>query len=245
MRRFFVPPADLRGETVPLGAETAQHLGTVLRLGPGAEILLLDGEGTVCRCVVESLGRRGGAARVLERRREAETALPVHLLQGLPKGEKMELVLQKGTELGITAFTPVLAGRGVAVPPVERGAKRLERWARIVREAARQCGRPCLPLLSPPLPLAEALAGCRQELRLMLWEEESRPLAEVLPAGAPRDVALLVGPEGGFAAAEAQAALRAGFVPVRLGPRILRTETAGLAAAAILQYRYGDLGPAR
>jgi 16S rRNA (uracil1498-N3)-methyltransferase len=130
----------------------------------------------------------------------------------------------------------------VAVPPAVRGAKRLERWERIVREAAGQCRRSHLPRLVPPQPFAAALAACDEELRLLLWEEESRPLAEVLPPAPPRSVALLIGPEGGLTVAEVAAARAAGFVPVRLGPRILRTETAGLAAAAVLQYLYGDLG---
>lgn len=244
MRRFFVAPADLTGELVPLTGEIAHHLATVLRLAVGEEILLLDGEGSICRCRLESLGRRGGTARVLERRRERETAFPVHLLQGLPKGDKMDLVLQKGTELGVSIFTPVLAGRSVPALDGERVGRRLERWERIVREAAGQCRRICLPRLCSPLPMAEALAACREELRLVLWEEESRPLAEVLPTAPPRDVAILVGPEGGFAAAEVEAARRAGFLPVRVGPRILRCETAGFAVAAVLQYLYGDLGPA-
>jgi len=245
MRRFFVPPESLRSERVPLSEEIAHHLATVLRLPVGEEILLLDGEGTVCRCRLESLSRRAAVAGVLERRQQREGVLPVRLLQGLPKGEKMELVLQKGTELGLAAFTPVLAARSVPTPSAERGEKRLRRWERIVREAAQQSRRVVLPCLDGVLPLDEALRQSREELRLLLWEEASRPLAEVLPVAAPRDVAVLVGPEGGFSAEEVAAARAAGFIPVGLGPRILRSETAGLALAAVLQYLYGDLGSGR
>lgn len=245
MRRFFVPPENLRIDPVPLTEEIVHHLGAVLRLPIGAEILLLDGAGGLCRCRIESLGRRGGTARRLECWREVESALPVRLLQGVPKGDKMDLVLQKGTELGLVAFTPVLAERSIPVPAAERGEKRRQRWERIIREAAQQSRRAQLPRLGAVLPLAEALGACGEELRLLLWEEESRPLAEVLPAAAPRDVAVLVGPEGGFSAAEVAAARGAGFVPVGLGPRILRSETAGLAIAAVLQYLYGDLGSGR
>lgn len=245
MRRFFVSPQTLHADPVPLSEEIVHHLAAVLRLSAGEEVLLLDGEGRLCRCRLESLGRRGGTARVLECWQETESALPVRLLQGLPKGEKMELVLQKGTELGLTAFTPVLAERSIPVPAAERGEKRRQRWERIIREAARQSRRTHLPRLGAVLPLAEALQECGEELRLLLWEEESRPLAEVLPAAAPRDVAVLVGPEGGLSAAEVALARRAGFVPVGLGPRILRSETAGLAIAAVLQYLYGDLGSGR
>lgn len=241
MRRFFIAPHNLNDEVITLSAEILHHLGAVLRLSPGEEIVLLDGLGNLSRCRIESLDRRSGTARVLQRWREEESAFPVHLLQALPKGDKMDLVLQKGTELGVSAFVPVLAGRSISRTETGQG-KRLIRWERIVREAARQCHRPSLPSLSPPLPLAEALAECNAELRLMLWEGESRPLAEALPAAAPREAAILVGPEGGFSPQEAELARRAGFLPVRIGPRILRTETAGFAASSILQYLYGDLG---
>jgi 16S rRNA (uracil1498-N3)-methyltransferase len=236
MRRFFVPPTLLLGPEVALPAEVVHHLGTVLRLAAGAEILLLDGAGTVCRCRIEQLDRRSGRAIVLQRRQQAETAFPLRLLQGVPKGDKMELVLQKGTELGVSAFTPVLAGRSIA-----GAGNRQPRWQRVIEEAARQCRRPHLPRLDQPLPLAPALATSKEELRLLLWEKGSRPLLEALPPQAPTAAAVLIGPEGGFSDAEAAQAMEAGFVPVGLGPRILRTETAGLALAAILQFHYGDL----
>jgi 16S rRNA (uracil1498-N3)-methyltransferase len=242
MRRFFLPPANMANEEITLSSEILHHLGAVLRLSAGEEIVLLDGLGNLCRCRIESLDRRSGKARVLHRWREEESALPVCLLQALPKGDKMDLVLQKGTELGVSIFVPVLAGRSISRPGTGE-EKRLLRWERIVREAARQCRRPCLPHLTSPLPLAQALSECNADLRLMLWEEESRPLAGALPTAAPRQAAILVGPEGGFSSQEAELARRAGFLPVRIGPRILRTETAGFAVASILQYLYGDLGP--
>jgi 16S rRNA (uracil1498-N3)-methyltransferase len=243
MHRFFVPPENLSQSPVLLPEEVLHHLA-VLRLKPGEEVLLLDGRGTVCKCRIESHGRRSGQALILERWLEVERAFPVHLLQSLPKGDKMDLVLQKGTELGITAFTPLMTGRTSFMPEEGREQKRLQRWRRIVREACRQCRRPVLPRLSVTLPLAEGLSSCKEELRLMLWEEECRPLAEVLPSSPPRDAAILVGPEGGFSRQEAGVARGEGFIPVRLGPRILRSETAGFAVAAVLQYLYGDLGVA-
>lgn len=244
MHRFFVPSATLQADTVTLTGEPLHHLAVVLRLAVASEILLLDGAGAVCRCRLLAVGRREATAQVLERWRETEQLLPLRLLQGVPKGERMELVLQKGTELGVTAFTPVFTGRSVPRPRGGGEDGRLERWQRIVREAARQCRRPLLPEVAPPQTLEAALVGVREELRLLLWEEESRPLGAVLSATPPRDVALLVGPEGGFSAEEAALAMRHGFLPVGLGPRILRSETAGFAVAAILQHRYGDLGSA-
>jgi 16S rRNA (uracil1498-N3)-methyltransferase len=242
MRRFFVPSQNLLVDPVPLPEEVVHHLGAVLRLSVGEEILLLDGAGRLCLCRLESLGRRAGTARVLECRQESESVLPIRLLQGLPKGDKMDLVLQKGTELGLSTFTPVLAER--SVPSADRGEKRRQRWERIIREAAQQSRRVSLPRLDNLVPLADALQTCGEDLRLLLWEEESRPLAASIPAAAPRSAVVLVGPEGGFSAAEVALARRAGFMPVSLGPRILRSETAGLAITAILQYLYGDLGSA-
>ena len=244
MRRFFVPPRDLTGDEIALTGETLRHMGAVLRLSAGDEILLLDGLGTLCRCRIVSLDRRSGKACVLDRWHEEESAFPVRLLQALPKGDKMDLILQKGTELGVTAFVPVLAGRSISRPVPGQDDKRLARWERIIREAARQCRRPILPHLASPLPLSDALEGCASDLRLMLWEGESRPMAEALPGAVPRDAAILVGPEGGFAPQEAEKAAKMGFIPVSIGPRILRTETAGFAVAAVLQYLYGDLGAA-
>lgn len=241
MHRFFVSASDLEEDRIALPDEVRRHLA-VLRAKADEEILLLDGTGTLCRCRLEARGKSVTHARTLVRWREEETAFPVHLLQSLPKGEKMELILQKGTELGMAAFTPILTARSIPSRGKNREENRQQRWNRIMREAARQCRRPVLPRLVSPQPLAEALATCGDALRLVLWEEESRPLAEVLPEQPPRSAAILVGPEGGLDPADVAAARQAGFVPVRFGPRILRCETAGFAVATVLQYRYGDLG---
>jgi 16S rRNA (uracil1498-N3)-methyltransferase len=245
MRRFFVSPEAFHQDSVSLSGETLHHLAVVLRLAPGDEILLLDGRGAVCRCRIESLSKKEGKASVLERRQETETALPIHLLQALPKSDKMDLILQKGTELGIGLFSPLHTDRSIPRLTENREWQRLQRWRKIVREAARQSCRNLLPEVSPPRSLKEALDRCSDELRLMLWEEGSRPMAEVLPSTPPGSVALLVGPEGGFTVGEAETALRANFLPVRVGPRLMRSETAGFAVTAILQFRYGDLGEYR
>jgi len=241
MHRFFVSPENLSKELIPLNGETHHHLRSVLRLRPQSEILILDGRGQICRCRLERVEAKSSLARVLVRWWERETALPMKLLQGIPKGDKMTQILQKGTELGITEFQPVLTEHGIARVPAERRTHIQRRWETIVREAARQCCRPLLPVLHPPLDLGQALAGCREELRLLLWEKASSPLAAALPEKAPDGVALLVGPEGGISDQEAALAERHRFLPVRLGPRILRTETAGWTIAAILQHCYGDL----
>jgi 16S rRNA (uracil1498-N3)-methyltransferase len=234
--RFFVPADTLASDPVTISGEVLHHLRAVLRLGPGCEVLLLDGLGGCCRARLATVGRNQAVAAVLARWHETERPCPLRLLQALPKGDKFELVLQKGTELGITIFQPVHSGR--TLTRAESG--RQPRWERIVSEAARQSRRPRLPRLEPVRSLAEALAAVTEPLRLVLWEASTRPLVEVLPAEPPVGVALLVGPEGGFAVDEVTAVEAAGFVPAHLGPRILRTETAGLAVTAVLQYLYGD-----
>jgi len=237
MRRFFLPPDALLGDEVALPDEVLQHL-RVLRLRTGVEVELLDGRGLICAARLERLERDHGVARVLSRRQSGDSAFPVHLLQGLPKGDKLELVLQKGVELGVSRFTPVVSGR--SIPSASSSPARLQRWQRVVQEAARQSRRPVLPKLDPPCLFDDGLQRVEAPLRLMLWEEGAMPLSSVLPPDPPAAAAVLIGPEGGFSAEEAGLAAQFGFVPVRLGPRVLRTETAGLAVAALLQYLYGD-----
>jgi len=221
MRRFFVPPEMLAEAIVPLTGEVLHHLAVVLRLSVGDEIVLLDGRGTLCRCKIILLQKKAGQATVMERWQEQDTAFPIHLLQALPKGDKMDLILQKGTELGIRRFSPLLSHRSIPKLAPQKAEQRCQRWQRIVSEAARQSRRPLLPEVGAPRSLIEALTDSHEEVRLMLWEEGSRPLTEALPAEAPASIALLVGPEGGFTAEEAQTAAKAGFQPIHLGPRIM------------------------
>jgi 16S rRNA (uracil1498-N3)-methyltransferase len=234
--RFFLPADSLRGDTIEIAGEAFHHLRTVLRLGAGDVVLLLDGLGGCCQARLTAVHRDRAVAAATARWTAAEHSCPLRLLQALPKGDRFELVLQKGTELGITVFQPLLSRRTVA----HAEASRRRRWQRIVCEAARQSRRPRLPLLEPLGPLDEVLGKVEEPLKLVLWEESARPLREVLPPVPPAGVALLVGPEGGFTAEEVASVTSAGFVPVHLGPRILRTETAGLAVAAVLQFLFGD-----
>lgn len=235
MHRLFVAPGDLVSVDVVLNGDSFHHL-SVLRLRVGDEVLLLDGSGNLARAILRSVSRSSAQAEVLERWTEGEDLLPLRLIQGLPRGEKFEWLLEKGVELGISTFTPVITERSQV-----RGEK-FSRWQKIIQEAARQSRRPLLPSLEEFKSLSEALQKTTEELRLMLWEDGSLPLNAVLPDAAPASCVLLVGPEGGFSGAEAQAAAAAGFLPVSLGKRILRTETAGMAVAAVLQNRYGDFG---
>jgi len=242
MRRFFLPSVAFQpGATLELSPELLKHIRNVLRLAVGTEIELLDGHGVIAHCRLEQLTGKTGSAVVLDTRQVAPSALEIELIQGTAKGDKLDLILQKGTELGANRFLLSSTARSVGRLKEERLSGKIERWQRVVQESARQCGQSYLPKVEATKSLAEAITGCSGELKLMLWEEETQPLPSVLPSRPPASISVLVGPEGGLTTEEAALAKAAGFKSVRLGPRILRTETAGLAIISILQYLYGDL----
>jgi 16S rRNA (uracil1498-N3)-methyltransferase len=238
--RFFVPAGSLQDEQVIISGEPYHHLHNVLRVKTGTEVLLLDGLGLCCEVRIEDLQKKQGSARVVRRWQETSRTLPITLMQALPKGDKFDLVLQKGTELGVSCFQPLETEYAVPNLSQARLSKREQRWQRIVSEAARQSRRNFLPEVKSLETLTSAINEDSQSLKLVLWEAGSIPLAEVLPKKAPAGVKLLIGPEGGFSTAEIKVIRTAGFQAVHLGPRILRTETAGLAATPVLQYLYGD-----
>lgn len=238
--RFFVPAETLQGDQVVIAGDPYHHLRNVLRCKPGHVVILLDGQGQCCEVELEQLQANRATTRVLRRWQEKDASLPITLLQALPKGDKFELILQKGTELGVSCFQPIETAHAVPNLNAARLSSREQRWQRIVSEAARQSRRAFLPEIKPLQTLTEALAEPSRDLKLVLWECGAVPLAKALPQAPPAGVRLLIGPEGGFSSAEIGAITAAGFQAVHLGPRILRTETAGLAATPILQYLYGD-----
>ncbi len=239
MRRFYCQQIPEQcGACIDLPAEVTRHLSRVLRLPAGEEFELFDGQGTIARCTLLSTGNQ---ATLNERIQLTAPELQIELIQALPKGEKVELILQKGTELGLTRFLLTPSERAVVKITANKKASRLERWQKIVQEACRQCGQPFVPEVNLSSDFSSALTSARGDLKLVLWEEAVVPLPQRLPQKSPTSISLLVGPEGGFSATEARQAQAAGFKTLRLGPRILRTETAGLAILSILQYVYGDL----
>lgn len=238
--RFFLPPESLLGDQVTIRGDAHHHLHNVLRTRLGSVLTLLDGQGQCCEVELQAINNREALGRVLRRWREQENALPVTLIQAVPKGDKFDLILQKGTELGVRCFQLVKTAHAVPQTDAARMTKREQRWLRIVIEAARQCRRSYLPHVKPASELADVVNQRTDDLKLLLWEAGSLPLAEVLPEEQPAGVRLLIGPEGGFTNEEVELISAAGFRAAHLGPRILRTETAGLAATSILQYRYGD-----
>lgn len=264
------------GTEIALPGRSADHLLKVLRLRPGDACVLFNGDGRDYAARLAAADKRGARAEILESRPVGnESPLRIVLLQGVARGEKMDLILQKATELGVAAILPAFAERSEVKLDAERALKRAAHWHSVVVAACEQSGRARLPALAPPAALAEAVRGvpADAELRLMLdpfgeYTLASLPHPVPTPAGAnlgtgirldastdagidssagadtgacPGTVAIAIGPEGGWSPRDRQTLRDGGFAGLRLGPRILRTETAGLAAIAALQARFGDL----
>jgi len=247
--RFFVAPEVLATDDVLLANAQARRIGRVLRLKAGDSVLLFDGSGLEYEVSLESVGDREVRGRIVGKRPgRPEPRLLLVLYQSLIKGERFDWVLEKGTELGVSAFVPLLCERNVVRPAGAR-AGRVERWRRVVVEAAEQCGRSVVPQVAPAAALEEALRSATG-LRLLPWEgERSQGLRALLrqesaALGKARQpsLSIFIGPEGGFTEEEVSTAQRAGVRTVSLGPRILRSETAGIAAAAAVVYEFGELG---
>lgn len=243
MVRLLLPEAgDAAGEVAVTGPRL-HYLRSVLRLREGDELEVFDGRGGARHAKVERL-TEAEARLSLGPRREAPPRRPIAVVQGLPKAEKMELVIQKGTELGATAFAPAFAARSVVKLDEQRANDRARRWQAIAGEAARQCGRADVPVVHPVRPLVEAVAALAPAKPLVLDEEErATRLSEAHALAGPGPLALVVGPEGGLTREEVAALVRdAGAIPVSLGSLVLRTETAALAALAVLRHLDGELG---
>jgi 16S rRNA (uracil1498-N3)-methyltransferase len=256
MHRFFVDPDLLKGmEHVTLPEKLAHQVRDVLHLGVGEQLTLLDNSGGEVLAEVAKSGRAGVEVRLLERHAgRPESPVRVILCQGLLKSARFEWILEKGTELGVSTFAPILCRRSMAGLE-DAGPAKIQRWQRIIQEAAEQCGRSRLPALAPIRPLMHALNDIPPgALALIPWEEEhATSLREALTAFAepgdpsagqpasPLTVILFIGPEGGLMAEEVKLAQRHGVRPVSLGPRILRAETAALAAVASVMYQLEQL----
>jgi 16S rRNA (uracil1498-N3)-methyltransferase len=244
VRRFRIRPEDVRGDRVTLSAEETRHLTRVLRLGMGDVVEALDGAGTMLTVRIERVDRRGAEAVVLARATHpTESPLRLTLAQSMAKGDKMESIIRMATELGATTVVPLATARTVVTIERGGGASRLARWRRVAQEAAKQSGRSVVPEVAPPQTL-EAWLAARDatDVLVCLWEGAEAALVSRLPKPPVTHATLVVGPEGGLEPGEAQALEKAGAVVGNLGPRILRTETAGPVGLALLQERYGDLG---
>jgi 16S rRNA (uracil1498-N3)-methyltransferase len=240
LHRFFLPPGSVQAESVTFPSAISRQIERVLRLKPGERVIALDGSGIECVVVLEHVGRSTTGSVEVTRRNEAEPATRLTLYQGLLKGTKLEFVLQKCTEIGIRRLVPVVTARAV---PAEPSTSRQARFEAIVREAAEQSGRGCIPEIAVPARFSEAILEARAAgPTVFCWEEEhSLRLGDLPPSVVGSELSLFVGPEGGFTTDEAEAARRAGCTIVSLGRRILRAETAAIVGSALLLAQHGDL----
>lgn len=251
MHRFFIEPreqpsAAQPGSTLVLPERLAHQVHTVLHLAPGEQLVLLDNSGSELLCTILKSERKRVEVQVQEQRPgKPESSVHIVLCQGLLKSARFEWILEKGTELGVSTFAPILCRRS-ASGLEDAGPAKLQRWQRIIQEATEQCGRARLPTLLPIRPLPEALKTLSPDaLALMPWEEEqSLSLHTVLqevrshlqPSTGQLTVIVFIGPEGGLQSDEVQLAQHHGVHAVTLGPRILRAETAALASVANVMY---------
>jgi 16S rRNA (uracil1498-N3)-methyltransferase len=244
--RLFVEPRRLADEVLVVQGEDHRYLTRVLRLAVGDAVTLFDGVAVEAEARIIRVGPRALELKVESRRQAQPLERPeLTVIQALTKGDKLDLVVQKATELGVSRIIPVTSARAVPRLEAMRALGRRARWQKIAREAARQSGRVDVPEVEPVTPLASALrAAPERALKLLLWEGARqaglRPTLEA--ADKPKQVVIAIGPEGGFADEEVDGARDVGFSVVSLGPRILRTETAAMVTLAVVQYALGDMG---
>jgi len=248
LRRVYVDAPLEPGTRITLEGSAASHVTRVLRLRVGAALTLFNGRGGEYAAGIDRAHGGEVTVAILEHQAiERESPLGLTLAQGVSRGERMDLVVQKATELGVAQLVPLLTERSVVRLDAQQARRRVNHWRGIAVGACEQCGRNRLPEVAAPLALgaflSQVVAGApglpHPALRLMLSPAGARRIAGI--EGPVSSATVLVGPEGGLADSEHEAAVAAGFIPVCLGPRILRTETAALAALALLQRQFGDL----
>lgn len=241
--RVYVDQPLAPGAQIALPEAAAAHLKRVLRLREGDGCVLFNGNGCDYAARIVALGKRelrvevGPITAV-----DNESPLRIVLLQGIARGEKMDLIVQKATELGVLELRPVSSQRSEVKLDASRADKRLAHWRSVVVAACEQCGRARLPAVKAPTALAAALGDLPDDGLRLLLDPTGKLAPRSMPAGPTQRVVLAVGPEGGWSPLDREQLAAAGFQGLRLGPRILRSETAGLAAIAALQARFGDLG---
>jgi 16S rRNA (uracil1498-N3)-methyltransferase len=244
MNHFFLPPSAISNEGVTFPPDISAQIANVLRLRSGAQVLVLDNQGLAYEVELQSVASRlviGQVQHKFAALNEPQTHLTLQI--SLTQREKFEWILQKGTELGVSEFVPLITARTL-VQNADEVKSKMERWQRILREAAEQCERGRVPILHPPKALKNEMKVDAETLSILLYEDEQqKSLKTVLEENLHRKgIRILVGPEGGFTEAEVATIIGAGYQSVTLGPRILRMETAAIAAAAIVMYTSGEMG---
>ena len=242
--RLYIGGQYGTGSEIELDADRSRYLTRVLRLRSGDSLHVFNGVGDEFRATILSAGKNSAMLRIDEQSvARTESELRVHLVQGTSRSERMDFVVQKATELGVKRITPVLTEYGVVKLDPGRAEKRRDHWQKVAASACEQCGRVRLPLVDAPVTLKDwfGAAPANVDTQLILKPGARTPLAAI--AAPPTKVCILIGPEGGFSDSEYEDAEVSGFEPVAICPKILRTETAAVAAIAILQSTWGDLGP--
>lgn len=243
MHHFFVEPSQIQGNEVRITGNDVRHIKNVLRMKAGEELSISNGtDQKEYRCGIEELGEEEILCRI-RFIKEADVELPskVYLFQGLPKGDKMELIVQKAVELGVYEIIPVAARRAVVKLDEKKARHKRERWQGIAEAAAKQSRRKAIPAVKPVMTMKEAIAyAAEMDVRWIPYEmaEGMGRTKEMLGAlGSGQTIAVFIGPEGGFEESEIEAAKSAGICPITMGRRILRTETAGLVILAWIMYQ--------
>ena len=241
LTRVHVTEPLASGRLHTIEGDAANHIARVLRLEPGAPLTVFDGRGGEYAARIESLRKNAVIIAVQERAPSSrESSLSLTLAQGVSRGERMDWVVQKATELGVTAIVPVLTERTMVKLDARQSERKLAHWHGIAVAACEQSGRDRIPDIVAPLSLDDFLRGTDPQTTRLLLSPTGTQRIDDLKAPERRMV-VLIGPEGGLAETEQRSAIGAGFVAVRLGPRVLRTETAAVSALTLLQHRFGDL----
>ncbi|MFT4615145.1 MAG: 16S rRNA (uracil1498-N3)-methyltransferase [Bacteroidia bacterium] len=239
--RIYTSTALHSGADFVLEPEPSRHLSRSLRLGEGDALTLFDGSGGEYSASIMDVGKKHVTVRTGQHQNiDRESALAIHLGIAVSRGDRFDWVIQKATELGATSISPLQTERTGVRLSGERAEKKLSHWRQIAISACEQCGRNRLPALNPLQSLQSWIDATQADQRLVLHH---RAAANLETTEQPGSIALLVGPEGGLSEAEIEQAQRSGYFSLTLGPRIMRTETAPLAALAILQSRWGDMAP--
>ena len=243
MPKYFTKPENIRDGFITIKDEEAKHILNVMRMAVGDKITICDGNKKDYYCEITETEKNALKARIIEAAEsQTEPETEIVLFQGLPKSDKMEYIIQKCVEIGVSRIVPVITER--AVVKIEKGAKedkKVERWLKISESAAKQSGRGIIPVIERPVKFAEALkmAELLENAVIPYENEEKTGLKEFIKVAKKGSVGIFIGPEGGFDNSEIEMAVKSGIIPVTLGKRILRTETAGLVTAAIILYELG------
>lgn len=236
--RIYTPEVLSTNTKLDLESQASTHLVKVLRLKEGAEIRLFNGDGCEYLAHITVAGKKHAQVEITDvLSTEPKVGLPLHLGQVISKGDRMDFTIQKATELGITDITPLWSERCDVRLKGERLEKKMEHWQKVAISACEQCGRNQVPTIHPAMNYHDWAKSVNCDIKLVLHTRDQKPLSDMQ---APNSVALLVGPEGGITDEEVELCIQQGFTGLTLGPRILRTETAALAALSLLQYLWGD-----